>query len=82
MKSRLSIKLCQKKSPDWKKYDELRKYSSISYVWEKAKMPPRSLALTTGTIVSFCTEKAIEKYSCETYADEYKVQTHIRKNSL
>ena len=34
MKNRLSIKLCQKIILTEKKYDELGKYSSISYVWE------------------------------------------------
>ena len=34
MKNRLSIKLCQKNIFTEKKYDELEKYSSISYVRE------------------------------------------------
>ena len=34
MKNRLSIKLCQKNLLTEKKYDELEKYSSISYVRE------------------------------------------------
>ena len=42
MKNRLSIKLCQKKPLDWKKYERLG---------GRANMPPRSLALAAGAII-------------------------------
>ena len=50
IKNRLSIKLCQKNLLTEKKYDELGKYSSISYVRES--QDASSLACDRKTILS------------------------------
>ena len=53
MKNRLSIKLCQKNLSTEKKYDELGKYSSISYVWENQSASSPAYARCGGNYLFF-----------------------------